>query len=111
MAGVLGGEVHWANLNPTRGHEKAGTRPVVILSRAVFSKRSGTVIATEATSQPQQAAFPLSLELESANMPKRSSVKRSQIRTLSTERISDAIDVVSPEVLSRLVDGLDEIIG
>ena len=63
------------------------------------------------TSQAQRAGFPLSLELESGNLPKQSWVKLSQIRTLSVERIGDLIDVLPPEVLSRLIDGLNEIIS
>ncbi len=111
MAGVLRGEIRWAGLNPTRGHEQAGTRPVVILSHDVFNERSGTVIAMSVTSQAQRAGFPLSLELELGNLPKQSWIKLSQIRTLSVERIGDVIDVLPPEVLSRLIDGLNEIIG
>ena len=30
MAGILRGEVRWADLNPVRGHEQAGRRPVLI---------------------------------------------------------------------------------
>ena len=63
------------------------------------------------TSQPQRAGFPLSLELEPGNLPKRSWVKISQIRTLSVDRIGDLIERLPPETLSRLVDGLGEIIG
>ncbi len=63
------------------------------------------------TSQAQRAGFPLSLELESGNLTKQSWVKLSQIRTLSVERIGDLIDVLPPEVLSRLIDGLNEIIS
>ena len=111
MAGVLRGEIRWADLNPARGHEQAGTRPVVILSQDVFNERSGTVIAMAITSQAQRAGLPLTLELESRNLPKQSWVKLSQIRTLSVERIGDVIDVLPPEILSRLIDGLNEIIG
>ena len=111
MAGVLRGEIRWADLNPTRGREQAGTLPVVILSHDVFNERSGTVIAMAVTSQAQRAGFPLSLELESRNLPKQSWVKLSQIRTLSVERIGDVIDVLPPEILSRLIDGLNEIIS
>ena len=110
MARVLRGEIRWADLNPVRGHEQAGTRPVVILSHDVFNERSGTVIAMAITSQAQRAGFPLSLELESPNLPKQSWVKISQIRTLSVKRIGDVIDTLSPEIVSQLISGLNEII-
>lgn len=110
MARVLRGEIRWADLNPVRGHEQAGTRPVVILSHDVFNERSGTVIAMAITSQGQRAGFPLSLELDSCNLPKQSWVKISQIRTLSVKRIGDVIDTLSPEIVSQLISGLNEII-
>ncbi len=111
MARILRGEVRWADLNPVKGNEQAGLRPVVILSQDIFNERSGTVIAMAITSQPQRAAFPLTFELESTEFPKRSWVKISQIRTLSTERIGKLIGRVSPEELDQLIEGLNEIIG
>jgi len=111
MAGILRGEVRWADLNPVRGHEQGGTRPIVILSHDIFNERSGTVIAMAITSQCQRAGFPLTLELESSNLPKRSWIKISQIRTLSVERIGELIETLPPEKLSQLIDGLNEIIG
>lgn len=111
MARILRGEVRWADLNPTRGHEQAGHRPVLILSHDVFNERSGTVIALAITSQAQRAGFPLTLELECTGLPKRSWVKISQIHTLSTERIGKKISRVSPEQLTHIIQGLNEIIG
>jgi len=111
MAGVLRGDIRWADLNSVRGHEQGGTRPVVILSHDVFNDRSGTVIAMAITCQPQRAEFPLTMELGSTDLPKRSWVKISQIRTLSVDRIGDLITTLPPEQLGRLIDGLNEIIG
>ena len=73
MARILRGEIRWADLNPIRGREQAGLRPVLILSHDVFNERSGTVIAVALTSQPQRAGFPLTHELKSPNLSKRSS--------------------------------------
>lgn len=111
MARILRGEIRWADLNPVRGREQAGLRPVLILSQDVFNQRSGTVIAMAITSQPQRAGFPLTLELKSAGLPKRSWIKISQIRTLSIERIGKKIGGVSPEELDQVIEGLNEIIG
>ena len=79
MARILRGEVRWANLQPTIDHEQAGKRPVLILSENVFNQRSGTVIGVALTSQTPSAGFPLTLELESSDLPKQSWVKISQI--------------------------------
>ena len=111
MARLLRGEIRWADLNPVRGHEQAGPRPVLILSHDVFNERSGTVIAVALTSQEPRAGYPLTLELTTARLPKRSWVKISQIRTLSTERIGKRLGRVSEEELGRVLDGLMELVG
>ncbi len=111
MAGILRGEIRWADLNPARGKEQAGMRPVVIVSQDVFNERSGTVIAMAITRRSQRAGFPLTLELDPEELPKRSWVKISQIRTLSTERIGKKIGSVSSKELGRVIEGLNEIIG
>lgn len=79
MARILRGDIRWADLDPTRGREQAGQRPALILSSDVFDERSGTVITVALTSQPQRAGFPLTLELSSSDVPKRSWVKISQM--------------------------------
>lgn len=111
MARILRGDIRWADLDPVRGREQAGLRPVLIVSHDIFNERSGTVIAIAITSQPQRAGFPLTLELKTANLPKRSWVKISQIRTLSTERIGKIIAKASPEEIGQVIEGLSEIIG
>lgn len=84
---------------------------MVIVSQDVFNERSGTVIAMALTSQTQRAGFPLTLELTSAKLRKRSWVKVSQIRTLTVERIGRKLGRVSPEEMSSIVEGLNEIVG
>jgi mRNA interferase MazF len=111
MARILRGEIRWADLNPVRGHEQAGERPVLVLSHNVFNERSGTVIAVALTSQEPRAGFPLTTEIRAAALPKRSWVKIGQIRTLSTERVGRRVARASDEDLVRIVEGLNEILG
>jgi mRNA interferase MazF len=111
MARILRGDVRWAELDPVRGHEQAGRRPVLVLSHDVFNERSGTVIAVALTSQEPRAGFPLTLESKAAGLTKRSWVKMSQIRTLSVDRIGTRVARASEEELARVLDGLNEILG
>ena len=111
MARILRGSIYWADLNPVIGSELGGQRPVLILSHDVFNERSGTVIAVALTSQAQRAGFPLTLELDSPKLPKKSWVKISQIRTLSVKRIGKRISRLTEEELALVIDGLNEIIG
>ncbi|SPD72772.1 mRNA interferase MazF [uncultured Desulfobacterium sp.] len=111
MARILRGDIHWADLNPVIGSEQGGLRPVLILSHNVFNEKSGTVIAVAITSQPQRAGYPLTMELVDTELPKKSWVKISQIRVLSTKRIGKKIAKASDEELALIIDGLNEIIG
>ena len=111
MARILRGEVWWADLDPTQGREQAGRRPVLVLSHDVFNDRSGTVIAVALTSQEPRAGFPLTLPLPDEALPKPSWIKISQIRTLSTARLTSKLGRIEAEELAAIVDGLNEIIG
>ncbi len=111
MARILRGDIRWADLNPVRGREQAGQRPVLVLSHDVFNERSGTVIAVALTSHEPRAGFPLTLESQAPYLPKRSWVKISQIRTLSVDRLGRRLARVSDEELTQVVEGLNEIVG
>jgi len=71
----------------------------------------GWPIAFGPEKEPPRAGFPLTLEIHSAALPKRSWVKTSQIRTLSVDRLGKRLGRVSPEELTRVIDGLLEIVG
>lgn len=111
MARILRGGIYWADLNPVRGSEQAGVRPVVVISQDIFNERSNTVIALALTSQPQKAGFPLTFELDNSELPKKSWVKISQIRTLAVERIGAQICRLEPESLDQIIEGLNELVG
>jgi mRNA interferase MazF len=111
MARILRGDIVWANLDPTQGHEQSGQRPVLILSHDVFNERSHTVIAVALTSQQQSAGFPLTLELKSLRLQKKSWVKISQVRILSIKRLGRKLGHISPEELDKVIEGLNEIIA
>jgi mRNA interferase MazF len=111
VAGVLRGEIHWADLEPVVGSEQSGLRPVVIISDSVFNAHSNTVIAIAITSREPRVGFPLALELTTAKLPKRSWAKIGQIRTLAVQRLRGKVAHVAPEELDRIVEGLNDIVG
>jgi len=61
MAAILRGKIYRADLNPLRGVEQAGLRPVLIISHEIVNERSGTVIALALTGRKPLAGFPLTL--------------------------------------------------
>ena len=111
MGRVLRGDIVWADLNPVKGHEQAGRRPLLVLSDDVFNESSETVIGVALTSRPPTAGFPLTLELTHCALPKRTWVKISQIRTLAVERLGEKIGAASLEEMERVIEGLNKIIA
>ncbi len=39
MARILRGDIWWADLNPVRGHEQAGIRPVLISTLSISGSK------------------------------------------------------------------------
>ena len=111
MARILRGEIYWADVSSTLGHEQAGKRPVLVISHDLFNERSGMIIALAITSQPQRVSLPLALKLESAKLLKPSWVKISQIRTLSRERLGRRLGRLSAEELDQVIEGLFELVA
>ena len=111
MAKILRGEIYWADLDPVRGREQAGLRPVLVLSQDIFNRRSETVIAMAITSQPQRAGFPLTFDLQDGTLPKASWVKISRVRTISVDRLGKRMGSVGSEDLNQIVNGLVELVG
>lgn len=111
MARILRGDIIWAGHDPTISNEQAGIRPVIVLSHDVFNERSGTVIAIALTSKEPRASFPLTLEITSIKLPKRSWAKLGRVRTMSVARLGRKLGRISSEELDRVVEGLNEIVG
>ena len=84
---------------------------MLILSHDLFNRKSETVIAMAITSQSQKAGFPLTMALPPEILPKPSSVKISQIRTISVDRLGKRIASLDAETLNQLIDGLLELIA
>ena len=110
MAGILKGDILWAELDPVVGNEQAGRRPVMVISNNIFNERSGSVIAVAVTSQEPRAPFPLTTVISDSKLPKRSWAMIGQIRTLSVKRLGRKIGKASRDDLDLIVEGLNEII-
>src|SRR3990167_8913904 len=110
MVKITRGDILWAELEPTLGHEQACRRPILVVSHEVFNRQAKVVIAFALTSQPQKAGFPLTLELTEI-FPKKCWVKISQIRTLSIERLGKKIGHLDHQILDKIINGLNKIIN
>ncbi len=110
MARIARGDIFLADLQPTRGHEQAGKRPVLIVSNEIFNQ-SETVIAMAITGQSQRIPYPLVLELDEKLTGQKAWVKIGQVRTLAAERLTKRIGHAARDIVDKAVEGLNDIIS
>lgn len=77
-----------ATLDPSSGHEQAGTRPVLIISNEAFNRKSGLLTVLPLTTarrilHPWEVLIPS----ESCGLPVDSIALPHQIRTISSDRL------------------------
>jgi mRNA interferase MazF len=73
------GHVVWLDLDPTLGHEQAGRRPALILSPALYNKRSGLALAAPVTSRAK--AYPFEVPIP-AGLPVTGVILSDHVRSL-----------------------------
>lgn len=98
---VKRGEVWLADLNPTRGSEQAGTRPVVIFQNNIINKFTTTVLAIPLTTNLHRASLPSCLLISKGEggLAADSVALCHQLRVLDKTRLIRRMGTVSPKVI------------
>lgn len=77
------GEVWWVSLNPTKGHEQAGYRPVVVVSPDSFNEATGRFFAVPCTTkEAPTGTHRRNLQVQVADMPEPTFAMPDQMRVL-----------------------------
>jgi mRNA interferase MazF len=96
------GDIIKLNLNPRKGYEQQGFRPVIVLSNNIVSRYTNVVIAAPISTT--QRRLPLYRDLP-AELMTCGTVLLDQLVTLDyTARSFQFIETVPPELLLRLLD-------
>ena len=101
------GEVWWVRLDPTLGPEIRKTRPCLVVSANVVNERRRTVVVVPLASSPQ-AAPPLLVPVVCGG--RQAVAVLDQIRAIAKDRLDRVMDVISPEELATVEDGLRQIL-
>jgi len=101
---VKRGEVWLADLNPTRGSEQGGTRPVIIFQNDIVSRFSTTVITIPLTTNLRRASLPTCLLIPTGEggLPQDSVALCYQVRVLDRTRLQRKLGELTPETLTNL---------
>jgi len=104
-------EIWYADLNPVKGTEQAGYRPVVIISGNLLNKYLKIVLACPLTSKVKNYKGNIVLEPNKQNgLVKTSEVLVFHVRSISQNRLVKKIGNISGKQLKQLKVGLDEIL-
>lgn len=98
-------EVHWVDLNPTKGSEINKTRPCVIISPDELNKHLKTVIVAPLTSKVREY-YPFRLKVEIGG--KEGQIAIDQIRVIDKLRLKGLLDVLTDADAEKLRDLLNE---
>ncbi len=104
-------DIYWANLNPSRGREQEGRRPVVIISGDALNANLGICITCPISSKIKNYAGCLTLSKNNTNnLSADSEVLTFQIRTLAKERLTKKIGEITISELKKIMELLNEIL-
>ena len=102
------GDLYLACLNPFKGSEQGGTRPVVVLSNNIGNRNSTTLIVAPLTTQPDTGYMPTHVHIRRAVYSKTedSTILLEQIRTIDKERIEMYVGKLSREQMTEVETAL-----
>ena len=105
------GEIWYAELNPTRGSEKQGFRPVVIISGNLLNQYLPVVITCPLTTKLKAYKGNLILTPNEQNgLSQKSEIITFHIRSISKERLVKKIGRITEKQLNELKQGLDDVL-
>ena len=100
---IYRGDIYLANLNPYKGSEQGGKRPVIIIQNDVGNHYSPTVIVTAVTSRFfKKRALPTHVLIDNAELEKNSLALLEQIRTIDKSRLIRKIGRVPEEKMKEI---------
>ena len=105
------GDIWLANLNPGKGSEQAGERPVVIISGNMLNQYLPIVIVCPLTSKIKNYKGNLVIQPEKNNgLTVPYEVLTFHIRSVSKDRLISKTGNIGPEQLAQIKKGLDDIL-
>lgn len=101
------GEVWWACLDPTRGHEQAGRRPVLVVSIDDFNRGpADLVLVLPITSTQRGILYHVSIVAPEGGVTQSSDILCDAIRSISKVRFGKRLGVVSAKTMAAVEDRL-----
>ncbi len=80
-------DIYYADLNPVKGSEQGGVRPVLVIQNNMGNKHNPTTIVAAITSRRRKAQLPTHVKIRGAGLAKNPTVLLEQMRTIDKTRL------------------------
>ena len=106
------GDIYYAELDPIRGSEQGGVRPVLILQNDHGNRYGPTVIVAPITSHGKKYYLPTHIRLPGGTrLPRASMILLEQLRTLDKSRLGSYIGSLEEEKMREVDAALEISVG
>ena len=106
------GDVYLADLDPVRGSEQGGTRPVVVLQNDVGNYYSDTIIVVPLTGRMKRLDLPVHVYMKKIRGLSRPSVAETeQLVRISKDRVRNYLGRLTREQMKRVEKALLNSLG
>jgi len=98
------GDIFLANLEPTKGSEQGGIRPVLIIQNDISNKHSPVTIIAAITSKMFNKEFPTNVFVskKDSKLDKDSNVLLNQVRTIDSSRLIKRISSLDNFIMNQV---------
>jgi mRNA interferase MazF len=107
------GEVYFADLNPVRGQEQGGRRPVLIIQNNIGNRHSPVTIVAAITSSVAERPYPTEVRLQAGEggLPKDSAVLLNQIKTIDKARLEQRLGQLNAAAMRQVDEAISISLG
>jgi mRNA interferase MazF len=104
MGQIIRGEIVAANLEPVKGSEQGGARPVLVIQNDTLNKHSPTTIVAPITSKIYTKEYPTNviIKKEDSGLKVDSTILLNQIRTIDIRRIIKKIGTLDNFTMNKV---------
>ncbi len=112
MSSPKRGEVWYADLDPVRGHEQAGHRPVLVVSVTLFnSGPAGLIVVLPLTTRGRGIPMHVAIEPPEGGVSRPSFIKCEDIRSIDQRRLTRSIGTVTATTMLAVEENLSTLLG
>ncbi len=105
------GDIWYADLNPSKGSEQSGLRPVVILSGNLLNQHLNIVIAVPLTTKVKKyKGNPILVPSKTNGLKSESEMLVFHIRSISKDRLVNKVGTIDRNELERAIKTLNDIL-